>query len=230
MLALSVFASREALMQAAALRLSEALTQAITVRGFACAALSGGSTPEPAYRALGGRRLDWRQVRFALVDERFVPPEHEASNEAMLRLALAPALAHGATLLPLYAPLGDVALAAARAEALYAPLRIDIVLMGMGEDAHTASWFPGAAGLGEALDPASARTVTAIRAPQATGAAERLTLTRAAIARAHRVLLLITGAAKRARLEAALSEPVEQAPVGALFSGGAHAPEVLWAP
>jgi 6-phosphogluconolactonase len=228
MFALSVFPAREALMEATALRVAEALTQGITLRGGACAALSGGTTPAPAYRKLAALKLDWRRITFALVDERFVAPTHEASNEGMLRDALAPALAHGAKLAPMYSA-GALEQAAARADAAYAPLHIDVALMGMGEDAHTASWFANAPGLADILDLTSARTVAPVRAPQAAGAAERLTLTRAALVRADHVLLLITGEAKRTRLEAAMREPLEQAPVSALFRDVAHPPEVLWA-
>jgi 6-phosphogluconolactonase len=218
------FPTRGALMEAAADELAEALHAALGARGHACAALSGGSTPEPAYALLAARDLDWANITFALVDERFVPPAHDASNERMLRRALAPALAKGATLLPMYAPASDVHEAADRAEARYAPLKIAIALMGMGEDGHTASWFPGAER--EALD--SARSVIAVHAAQAAGSSERLTLTRTALARAGRVLLLITGAEKRARLEQALA--TGDAPVAVLFGLGMPAPEVLWGP
>lgn len=228
MFALSVFPTRDALMEAAALRIAEALTQGITLRGNACAALSGGATPAPAYRKLAALKLDWRHVTFALVDERFVAPEHEASNEGLLRRELAPALAQGAKLAPMYSA-GALEQAAQLADATHAPLHIDIALMGMGEDAHTASWFPNAPGLAEILDLEGARTVASVRAAQAAGTAERLTLTRAALARADHVLLVITGEAKRARLEAAMREPIEQAPVAALFRDVAHPPEVLWA-
>lgn len=212
-------------MDAAALRLGEAITQALTLRGAACAALSGGATPAPAYRKLVARSLDWRAVTFALVDERFVPPEHEASNEGMLRAALKPALDRGAALVPMYAPMTHQA-AAAHADALYAPLEIDIALMGMGEDAHTASWFSGA--LGDALDPANPRSVIAVTAPGAAGSAERLTLTFAKLARARRLLLLIAGEDKRTVLDAAMQASPSAAPVAALFGVGAPL-EIMWA-
>jgi 6-phosphogluconolactonase len=224
---LRAYEDRPTLMQAAADTLAEALQSALDARGEACVALSGGSTPEPAYALLAGRDLDWARIKIALVDERFVPPDHEASNERMLRRALAPAIAHGAHLLPMYAPAPDMRDAAERANALYAPLTIDLALMGMGEDGHTASWFPGAAALSAALDVNNPRTVIAIHAPQAAGAAERLTLTFSALCRAARVALLITGSAKRSVLEHA-REP-SLAPVAALDRLPAGPPLVLWA-
>lgn len=222
------FPDRRALMQAAANEIAEALEAGIASRGLAVAALSGGSTPAPAYELLGQKRLDWPRITFALVDERFVPPDHPASNEGLLRRTLAPALGAGATLAPMFRAGGVLAKAADQTDAAYATLTLDIALMGMGTDGHTASWFPDSADLSEALT--SKRTVVAARAPSGDGASERLTLTRAGVARASRVSLLITGDEKRARLEAALREGPTAGPVAALFDGAGAAPEVFWAP
>lgn len=223
---MQTFATRDALMAAAAFRIVDALQAGIAKRGQACAALSGGSA-EAAYLLLAEAPLDWARVTLALVDERFVAPGHPASNEGMLRSALAPVLRQGAQLAPMFAPAPNVDDAAAQADARYAPLHIDIALMGMGADGHTASWFPDAKGLAAALDAKSARTVVAVRAPQAQGAPERLTLTLPALARADRVLLLISGDEKHARLEQSLRN--EDAPVAALFKPPLKT-EVLWAP
>lgn len=222
---LTVFDSRDALMAATAARLAATLSKAIAEKGHACAALSGGSTPEPAYRLLAQADIDWARVTFLLVDERFVPVDHAASNEAMLRRALAPALSASATLLSMVGTHSTPGQAADAADALYAPHHIDIALMGMGDDAHTASWFPG--GVEEVFR--SQRTVIAVHAPSASGSPERLTLTRARVAKADVVLLLIVGQAKRARLYAALREPISQAPVSALFGDPSRQPEVFWA-
>lgn len=187
------FETRTALMSAAAERMADALKSAISKHGDACIALSGGSTPEPAYTLLAQAQLDWRRVTLALVDERFVPPEHPASNEALVRRTLAPALAQGARLAPMYAPAQSLEDAADRADALYAPLRIDYALMGVGLDGHTASWFEDADRLQEALDRNSKRTVIALRAPSAAGSTERLSLTFAALRRTGRAEALLVG-------------------------------------
>lgn len=226
----TAFVSRDALMAAVAERIADALRAGIAERGAACAALSGGTTPEPAYRLLATQTLDWSKVTFALVDERFVPPDQEPSNEGLLRRALAPAFAQGAQLAPMYADTPTPREAAEWADARYAHLRFDIALMGMGPDGHTASWFPGAAALNEALDLESTRAVVAVHAPQAYGTPERLTLTRAALARTARILVLILGDEKRASLETALSMRAEDAPIAALFALPGRTPEVLWAP
>lgn len=213
------FASRDALFDAAAEALADALREGVDARGRGLAALSGGSTPAPAYERLARLDLDWRRIVFTLVDERCVPLDHPASNEAMLRSALAPALAQGAALWPMHPQ--NAANAAA-----YAGLGdLDLALMGMGEDGHTASWFPDAEGLAAALDPSNQANVVALRAPQAAGAADRLSLSFAAITRARRVLLLITGEQKRAVYDAAERA---SAPVAALFSLGGKF-EAWWA-
>lgn len=224
---LTTFESRDALMSAAAERMADALRAGTAARGSACVALSGGSTPASAYARLAAMALDWPKVTLALVDERFLPPSDEASNEALVRRTMADALAAGAQCKPMYFPEPTPADAADRAEALYRDLTIDVALMGMGEDGHTASWFPGVPALGNALDLDNPRTVMALSAPQAAGSPDRLTLTRRAVARAGRVVLLITGDEKRARLEQALQH--NDAPVSALFAPNLPAPEILWA-
>jgi 6-phosphogluconolactonase len=223
----TAFPSRDEAMAAAAQRISDALQRGIAERRAGCAALSGGSTPGPAYTLLAKQSLDWSKVTFALVDERAAPPDDPASNEGLLRRTLAPALAHGATLAPLYAA---TPAAPQIADTLYAPLTVDIALMGMGEDGHTASWFPNGLGLTEALDPDSRRIVIQTFAKNAPGSAVRFTLTRAAIMRARSVVLLITGENKRDVLERALSGPIEDMPVAALFTDPSRQPEVIWAP
>lgn len=227
---ISAFDTRDALMQATADRIAGALQEGLAKRGEACAALSGGSTPEPAYRLLAQKPLDWPNITFALVDERFVPSTDPASNESMIRRVLARALERGAKLKPLYVAAATAQEAAQRASALYQGAHYDIAVMGMGEDGHTASWFPGSDGLDAALGLSGAAPVVAVHAPQAAGATDRLTLTRAEIAKADSVLLLVTGEAKRDVLDAADGKPIETMPVAALFQPPLPPPEVFWAP
>lgn len=223
---IQTFASRDALMRGAAERLEKALQAAITAHGAACALLSGGSTPAPAYALLASRDLDWSKVTFALADERCVPPSDEASNERMLRAALGRPLSAGATFVPMYAG-GSPEEDALNADAAYAPLSFDIALLGMGEDAHTLSWFPGAEGLDAALDLANPRSVVAIQAPNAAGAPDRLTLTRSALVRARQIVVLISGAKKFGVLTSSIGEADK--PAGLLFQPPLPPPDVLWA-
>lgn len=218
---LRAFETRDALMQATALHIADAIRTAISERGQAVAALSGGTTPSPAYERLAAMAIDWTRVTFLVVDERFVPLNDDASNEALLRRALAPALVAGAKLLPLFSDGISLEEAAARADALYAGKAIDIALLGMGGDGHTASWFPDT--LGAAL--ASANTVIAVNAPGAYGTPQRLTLTRAALTRARAIALLITGVEKRTLFE---DRTRPRLPVDALFELPAQV-ETFWA-
>jgi 6-phosphogluconolactonase len=220
---LTVFASREAMMTAAARAVEEALRFGLSTRGEATIALSGGATPEPAYHILAQAPLPWREITLALVDDRFVPPSDPASNEGLVRRAFRHAINEGAHVAPMFGA-GTPGQAAARADAAYAALKFDIAVMGMGSDGHTASWFPGIAELSSLLDLTNANTVVALHAPNARPINDRLTLTRAGLARADRLLLLITGAEKRARLEAG------GGPVDALFSPEMPPCEILYAP
>lgn len=220
---LTVFSTRDAMMAAAARAIEEALRFGVATRGEACVALSGGTTPEPAYHRLAQAPLPWRQITLALVDERFVPLDDNASNEALVRRAFLHAITDGAHVAPMFSG-GTPADSAQRADAAYAALKFDIAVMGMGADGHTASWFPNAPGLATLLNLANPDTVAALNAADAKPINDRLTLTRAAVARADRLLLLITGEEKRARLEAG------GVPVDALFDLGMPPCEVLYAP
>lgn len=225
MIDVSIFDTRASLMEMIANIIAESLKTGIELRGEGFAALSGGSTPIPAYEALSTMPLDWARVTFLLVDERFVSPTDPASNEGMLRRALAPALAAGARLLPMYAEGATLSEAADRADALYADKPIDIALLGMGADGHVASWFIQSPEIASALDLNNQRSVIAVTAPGAAGSPQRLTLTLSAIARAHLPVLLITGYEKRRILD----EEASLLPVGALRYLRSRT-VALWAP
>lgn len=207
-------------MRSAAQKIADALGAGVAARGRACAALSGGTSPEAAYALLAQHALDWARISIAQVDERVLASGHRDRNETMIRRALGPAFAQGARFLSLCDDGGGAA------ERTYAALDVDIALMGMGRDGHTASWFAGAAGLAAALSLQNQAAIAAITAPQADAAQQRLTLTRAALSRARRLVLLIAGEGKRKTLEAA---DAAGAPVAALWAPGMPQLEILWA-
>lgn len=217
------FETHASLMHAAAMRIAKAIEISISERGHAFVALSGGSTPEPAYAHLAAMPIPWRSVTLLLVDERFLPPSDADSNEALLRRSLAPALHAGATLIPMVSA-GSSDESSERADTAYRDVAIDIAVMGMGADGHTASWFPQSPDLGSALN--SARAVISVIAPGAAGSAERLTLTRSALARSQAIMLLITGAQKRALLE---DEARSRLPIDELLALPVGV-ETYWAP
>ncbi len=213
-----------------------ALTQALAEKGEASLIGAGGSTPAPLYEHLAEQDLDWTNVLIGLSDERWVPITHHASNGAMVQATLLQKHAAKAKFIPL-SPSVNEAKTAPEADTLkalaqsYSPLTEtpDLVILGMGSDAHTLSWFPQADGLETALDPTTSQTVCPIfaRASRVTGEiTTRLTLTYPVIARARHVLLLITGAEKRRVLE----EAGPETPVAHMMQAAGTRLCVYWSP
>jgi 6-phosphogluconolactonase len=225
------FDSVQAATAALAEQIVVALRLGISWRGSASLALAGGRTPVPLFRALRDAELDWAQVRITLTDERWVPAQHPASNEALVRAELLGGRAGAARFLPLYDGSANPADAASHVWNSLRPLvrPIDAVVLGMGEDGHFASLFPGEPGLPAALDPSSAPGCVAMHAP--VEPTERISLNLAALLQARRLFLFVTGAAKRELLlAAARREPAAHWPVTALLAQRHPEPEVYWAP
>lgn len=180
-------------------------------------ALSGGSTPAITYRELAGRRVDWACVDLWVGDERWVPHGHASSNVATARRELGP-VAGRRILAPPWAPGLTPTQSAEAYEHLLrsrfgdGPLTPGVVLLGIGDDAHTASLFPGTA----ALDVAD-RDYVANFVPQ--HGAWRLTLSLPAIHRADLVVFLVSGRAKAAALARILSGDDEDLPARRVAAG-----------
>lgn len=216
---------------ACAERLADALASAVVEQDRALLAGAGGSTPSPIYRRLAGADLDWSKIAVTLVDERHVPETSADSNARLMRETLMTGPAAAARFIPLHHAAVTVDRAAAQAaRALSAEGgRLDAVLLGMGEDGHICSMFPGSPTLKTLLSPALKPTVLGVPAgrdgmapPQ-----ERISLNLPWLAQARRVILALTGARKRAVFEAeAAGDPAVQ-PIAALIQSGAPL-EVLW--
>lgn len=190
------------------------LEAAVTERGAAVVAVSGGKTPLGFFERLSERELSWGLVSVTLADERWVPPDHPDSNEGAVRRHLLRARAAAARFVPLWSPAetpeAGAGVATERLRTLRQPF--DLVILGMGDDGHTASLFPGAPELALALAEDAAPACLAVTPPVAPH--RRLTLNRAAILRTRRLVLEVRGAAKRQVLERALTGgPVEELPV-----------------
>ena len=183
--------------------------------GKATFCVPGGTTPGPVFDTLSGVVLDWAHVAVLLNDERWVPEDSPRSNTRLLRDRLLTGPAAAAQLLPLYAPTVTPEESLEALAAGIAPhLPISVLLLGMGADMHTASLFPGADRLAEALSP-HAPPLMALRAEAA--GEPRITLTMPVLRGAMHIHLLITGAEKRAALDRAQALPPDQAPVRAIL-------------
>ncbi len=204
------YPSREALMAGLAKVIAGELRAALT-QGPATLSVPGGTTPGPVFDALSETDLDWNRVAVLLNDERWVGEDSPRSNTRLLRERLLVAKAAGATLVPLYAeaPQPEDRLATL-AQGIAPHLPITVLLLGMGADMHTASLFPGADKLSQAL-AVDAPILMALRA--AAAGEPRITLSAPVLQGARHIHILITGPDKRAALERALTLPPEEAPV-----------------
>ncbi|WP_292997415.1 6-phosphogluconolactonase [Nevskia sp.] len=198
-------ADGDALPAAVAASVADDLRAAIAQRSQASLVVSGGRSPVPFFAALRRADVDWSRVWITLADERWVPPSAADSNERLLREHLLIDGAAAARFIGLKSAFDtpETGLAATRAALAAIPRPFDVVVLGMGEDGHTASLFPGAAGLAQALDVANADVVAAIT--PLTAPHPRITLTLAALLDARRIVLPLSGAAKLAVYRAAVA-------------------------
>jgi 6-phosphogluconolactonase len=223
------FADRQDLAAALAGEVAGRLTGAVAERGTALLAVSGGTTPAKLFAALSTTPIAWDKVTVTLVDERFVPPSSPRSNAGLVAANLLQNKAAAARFVPLYheaASIEDAAATDSEAlRSLHWPL--DVVILGMGGDGHTASFFPDAGNLDELLDPASRRIVLPVHA--ASGGEPRLTLSMARIIGAGFVALHIEGEDKRTAFDGAMG-PGAKKPIRRVIEAAPRPIEVFWAP
>jgi len=205
------YPDREMMMINLANKLAGELNSYLMRHDTASFAVPGGSTPAPMFDVLAEADLDWDRVRVMLTDERWVPEDHKRSNTALLRRHLLQGRAAAATHVPLRADTETPEEAIEDlAEAVRAELPVSVMLLGMGTDMHTASLFPGADNLADAL----ASDAPPLMAMRGGGAPEpRITLTAPVLKGALSVHVLIAGAEKRAALEKAQAMKPEEAPI-----------------
>ncbi len=206
--------------------IADVLEKRIEARRQATIAVPGGSTPELFLTALGKRTIDWSSVTVLPTDERWIPPANDRSNERLIRRTL---MAHGAK--PQLFSFWRKGMMASHAAAglsidLGPHLPLDVCVLGMGEDMHCASLFPG----GDGLTLAMAHGAPAVVGMNAPGLSEpRVSLSADALS-GGQVHLLITGEEKLSALEAAIerSSPLT-APIGAVLRRNENT-VVHWAP
>lgn len=209
------YADREALAMDVANVVAGQLKNALLAHDSVSLAVPGGTTPAPIFDALSAVRLDWDRVHVMLTDERWVPVDHEMSNAALVRQHLLTGAAAAAGFMPFYL---DGTTAAEAAEILSPRIEVllplNVVVLGMGSDMHTASLFPGATGLGAALaNSAPALCPISVEGQEI----DRITLSRRVLDGAMSKHLVIFGAEKRAALERAQTLGASEAPIGAVL-------------
>ncbi|OUS20941.1 6-phosphogluconolactonase [Litorivita pollutaquae] len=218
------YSDDEMMMIDLAQNLAGELRQALKQRERVLLVVPGGTTPGPVFDALSSVDLDWGRVDVMLSDERWVPEVHLRSNTRLLRERLLVGRAAAARYIPLYARADTPEEVLPQIEAGIAPaLPISVLLLGMGADMHTASIFPEADLLEEALR-SDAPILLPMRAP---GAMEpRITLSARVLSEAMNIHIVITGSQKRAAIERAAKMRPQDAPVAAILDGAT----VHWAP
>ena len=227
-LACRTFNDRQQLADALAEAVAVNLKAGIAARGKASVALSGGTTPVAFFQALSRRDdVPWDKVTVTLVDERWGDETSDRSNARLVKQHLLQGRAAAATFVPLYqgGDTPDAAKASAAQAAVPRPL--DAAVLGMGNDGHTASFFPGGDTLNEALTAEG--PVIAIRAP---GAGEpRVTLTLKQLLAARALYLHIEGEGKLETLRKAEAEgPIEDMPVRAILRETSTPLTIYWCP
>ncbi len=231
-----MFADRTSLFASLATDCHSHLSNALTDNGAASLMVSGGSTPAPLYEALSLADLDWAKIAVALVDERWVDSDHDASNEALIYRSLLVNNARQASFTGMKTRAATAVEGCPETEALYKtlPKPFSITVLGMGSDGHTASLFPHARGLSEALSLKNQHLTAPITAKQSevTGInTERLSLTLTGLLQAEHLILLLTGEEKLAVFRAAMEDgPVEDMPIRALVRQSEVPLELYWAP
>ncbi|MGG5873683.1 6-phosphogluconolactonase [Pseudomonas peli] len=220
-------ANAQALAEAQAVVVAEALRVAIESRGQATLVVSGGRSPIAFFDALAQQPLHWHKVTISLADERWVPINHASSNEGLVRRHLLRGPAAEVRFLGLYRVASSLQQAAELADASLVDLPpIDVLVLGMGDDGHTASLFPNSPNLDLALQVDCPNRVLPMQAPSEP--AQRLTLTLPLLTAASLTLLAIQGPDKLATLRAALAgSDVVSMPIRALLHSSL---EIYWCP
>ena len=196
---MNVFPNRQALVEGACQRLTEAFQEAIERQGYCAVALSGGSTPRAVYERLGQEpyrsQIEWSKVHLFWGDERGVPPDHPDSNYRMVKEALLQRISipeENIHRIPAERPPQEAAqLYEDELKKFFRPKMpvFDVVLLGLGTDGHTASLFPGTPAVSE-----REKWVTAVFVPQMKS--WRITLTLPVINRARKIFFLVVGSSK----------------------------------
>ena len=207
------------------------LEEAIQVRGAASLVVSGGRTPLKLFQQLSLESIDWSRVLVTLADERWVDTTDVASNECLVRQHLLIGQAASARFIGLKnpAPTPEAGADWAWRALSRVPHPYDVIVLGMGEDGHTASLFPGSLALARALDPTAAPGCVAVNALAAPHA--RVSLNLAALLDSRRIILHIEGEAKwRVYQKARTTGSMSEMPIRAVLHQQEVPVDAYWSP
>jgi len=223
------FANPATLTAALAQHVVQRLKEDLAAQDRITLVVSGGRSPVPLFQVLALQPLPWERVTVTLADERWVPADHPDSNEALVRGHLLKGRAASAAFVPFWTgdPAPEAAVPAVSTALATLPRPFSLVILGMGEDGHIASLFPGAEALGEGLRTEA--PVLAVHPPHAPH--PRMSLSLHALLQSRELVLMISGETKRRLLERALAEgPVEDLPARAILRQAVVPVSVFWAP
>ncbi|MDP5041515.1 MAG: 6-phosphogluconolactonase [Paraglaciecola sp.] len=225
----SLFETPDALNQDFCQRISAILQAAIETDGRASLVVSGGRTPAALFEALSHVDLAWSKVDISLADERWVDVENDASNEKMVRAKLLVNKAAEANFVGLKTVHANAQDAIEACNTNFANFKrpFDVLILGMGEDGHTASLFPCSTQIAAGLDLDSGETFIAVQPTTAPN--QRMSFTLPALVSSKHVFLHLTGDAKREVLAKALADNNElEMPIRAILNNVNV--ELMWAP
>ncbi len=225
------FPTAEELAENLSEHIASILARAIAKQNHAGLVVSGGSTPKPFFQHLSQKNINWHMVNITLADERWVEPTDISSNENLVRAYLLQNRAVNGRFHGLKNSAPTATQGEKECHDLLAGLTrpFDAVILGMGNDGHTASFFPGADRLAKALNLNTKSNCVAISPPEAPH--ERMTLTLPILLDTRQIILHITGNDKKAVLEKALAPgPVEEMPIRCFLRQNRTPVHIYWAP
>ncbi len=223
------FENTSALDSELAERVAGLLAADIASKGTASLVVSGGRTPMGFFQLLSQQMLDWSSVRVTLADERWVDNEHKDSNEKLVSENLLINEARQAEFVALKNAADNALDGEAATEAALAVIdQFTVVILGMGDDGHTASLFPGAEALALGLDMDSGRTAIAVTPTEAPH--QRISMTLPRLLNAGQLIIHISGAGKQDVLQAAQAgDDIAELPIRAILNQQVAPLSIYWA-
>lgn len=225
------YSSIDKLNEALTTAIIEQLEEAISLRGSASLAVSGGKTPIRLFVTLNQKLIDWSKITITLVDDRWVDENHEASNARLVKTHLLQGCAKKAHFVSIKNDANTPFDGEKNAEKLLrerVPLPIDVLILGMGDDGHTASLFPHTENLASGLDMHSGRLLIGVTPPNTPY--DRISMTLPLILSCRHIYLHIVGENKKQVLKKALqNNDNDSMPIRAILQQNQKLIEIYWA-